>query len=115
MGTIIDFMSADHQACDDKFALAEEAAYASNWPEADLAFAAFRENMVRHFRREEELLFPALLAAGGPAGPVQVMNMEHGQMSSLLDNMANACRQQGCKRLQRPCRNTAHPDANSTT
>ena len=37
---------------------------------------------------EEELLFPALLAAGGPAGPVQMMNMEHAQMNSLLGNMA---------------------------
>jgi len=37
---------------------------------------------------EEEHLFPALPAAGGPGGPVQVMNMEHKQMNSLPDNMA---------------------------
>lgn len=88
MGPIVEFMSADHQACDDKFSLAEEAAYANNWHEADVAFAAFRKNMSHHFRREEELLFPALLAAGGPAGPVQVMKMEHAQMNSLLEKMA---------------------------
>jgi iron-sulfur cluster repair protein YtfE (RIC family) len=88
METIAEFMAADHQACDDRFALAEQAAYASNWHEAGAAFIAFRAGMEHHFRMEEELLFPALLAAGGPAGPVQVMNMEHAQMNSLLDNMA---------------------------
>jgi len=88
MQTIIEFMSADHKTCDERFALAEEAAYANNWGEAETAFNAFRESMQRHFRREEELLFPALLAIGGPAGPVQMMNMEHAQMNSLLDSMA---------------------------
>ena len=88
MGTIIEFMSADHQACDNKFALAEQAAYASIWQQAEAEFKAFREHISRHFRREEELLFPALLTAGGPSGPVQVMQMEHAQMSSLLENMA---------------------------
>lgn len=42
---------------------------------------------------EENQLFPALIAAGGPSGPVQMMLMEHGQMNSLLDNMAIAARQ----------------------
>lgn len=88
METIIAFMSADHQACDNKFALAERAAYANNWQEAVSAFNEFRENMARHFLREEELLFPALLTAGGPGGPVKVMEMEHAQMNSLLENMA---------------------------
>lgn len=34
-------------------------------------------------RDEEELLFPALEALNGPAGPTQVMRMEHGQMRAL--------------------------------
>jgi iron-sulfur cluster repair protein YtfE (RIC family) len=88
MGTIIEFMSADQQACDDKFVLAEQAAYANNRQETDSTFAALSENMTLHFRREEELLFPALLAASGPVGTVQVMKMEHVQMSSLLEKMA---------------------------
>lgn len=88
MGTIVEFMSADHQACDDKFALAEQAAYAGNWHDADTAFHTLRDNMTHHFRREEELLFPAFLAAGGPNGPVQVMEMEHAQMNSLLEKMS---------------------------
>ena len=88
METIVEFMSNDHKACDDKFAVAEQAAYAGNWSEAASAFTAFRAYLTRHFRMEEEHLFPAILKAGGPNGPVQVMNMEHAQMNSLLENMA---------------------------
>lgn len=88
MKTLAEFMTADHKACDDKFALAEQAAYASDWQQAESAFSAFRAAMAHHFHMEEDILFPALLAAGGPAGPVQMMIMEHSQMNSLLDNMA---------------------------
>jgi len=31
-------MSADHQVCDGKFALAEQAAYSNNWRESETAF-----------------------------------------------------------------------------
>lgn len=90
MKTIAEFMTAGHKACDDEFALAEESALANNWSEAETAFNAFRNDMAHHFRMEEEVLFPALLSAGGPAGPVQVMRMEHAQMNGLLEQMAAA-------------------------
>jgi len=93
MEKLVDFMSADHNACDDLFVLAEKAAHANKWQEAENAFNAFRASMAHHFRMEENQLFPALIAAGGPSGPVQMMLMEHGQMNSLLDNMAIAARQ----------------------
>lgn len=88
MENIIEFMSNDHQACDDMYAAAEQAACAGNWPQAGVAFNTLHSNMLRHFRMEEEYLFPALLAAGGPNGPVQVMHMEHEQMKSLLQDIA---------------------------
>ena len=94
MTTLAEFMTTDHQACDDGFALAEQAAYSNDWPQANINFNNFLENMRHHFHMEEEILFPALLAAGGPSGPVQMMTMEHAQMSSLLDNMATAITQQ---------------------
>ncbi|HUX91179.1 MAG TPA: hemerythrin domain-containing protein [Gallionellaceae bacterium] len=90
MQTLTEFMTADHKACDDRFALAEQPAYANNWNGADTAFNAFRAAMTHHFHLEEHILFPALLAAGGPGAPVQMMTMEHAQMNSLLDNMAAA-------------------------
>lgn len=89
MPTIADFMSADHHACDDAFAVAEQAALDNNWDKAETLFNDFRSDMIRHFRMEESELFPTLLAAHGPAGPVQVMRMEHEQMKTLLEQMAD--------------------------
>lgn len=90
MPTIVDFMSANHHVCDDSFANAEQAALAGNWDEAEILFNFFRADMARHFRMEEEELFPALIAAHGPAGPVQMMRMEHAQMNTLLEQMAGS-------------------------
>lgn len=78
--------TADHRACDGLFADAEAAARADNWTACAEAAAAFRGAMERHFRVEEEVLFPAFEAAGpGPVGPTQVMRHEHAQMRGLLE------------------------------
>lgn len=93
MKTITDFMAADHSACDNEFARAEEAALAGNWSSAESAFNKFRDDMAHHFKMEEEVLFPELKSAGGPAGPVHVMLMEHAQIKELLKQMAEAVAQ----------------------
>ncbi|MDP2762714.1 MAG: hemerythrin domain-containing protein [Sideroxyarcus sp.] len=90
MKTIIEFMAAAHKACDDEFAHAEEAVLDNKWNEAGTAFNRFHHAMTQHFRMEEEILFPALQSAGGPAGPVQIMLMEHAQMNDLFEQMAIA-------------------------
>jgi len=90
METIIEFMTVSHKTCDEEFARAEESVLDEKWEEAAAAFAHFHQAMARHFRMEEEILFPALQAAGGPAGPVQIMLMEHAQMNDLLEQMAAA-------------------------
>lgn len=90
MNTIAEFMSTFHKTCDEAFALAEENAVANNWGPADAAFNTFRHDMERHFHMEQEVLFPALLEAGGPAGPVQVMLMEHAQMNDLIGQLGAA-------------------------
>jgi len=90
MKTIIEFMTVSHKTCDEEFAHAEEAVLNGNWEEAATAFAHFHDAMIRHFRMEEEILFPALQSAGGPAGPVQIMLMEHAQMKDLFEQMAAA-------------------------
>lgn len=90
MPALTDFMHAGHQACDAAFASAEQYALAADWTAANTEFASFRTGMARHFRQEEEMLFPSLLAAGGPGGPVQVMKMEHAQMNDLIEQLAAA-------------------------
>lgn len=93
MHTIAEHMTADHKACDNEFAVAEQAALEGNWSEAETAFKAFNDDMARHFRMEEEVLFPALVSAGGPSGPVHIMRMEHTQIRGLLEQMAAAVAQ----------------------
>ncbi|MDD2720877.1 MAG: hemerythrin domain-containing protein [Gallionella sp.] len=90
MSKIAEYLGSDHQRCDVAFADAEAAALSGDWDTAQTAFTAFQNDMAKHFRMEEEILFPALLAANGPSGPVQVMRMEHAQMNDLLDQLADA-------------------------
>ena len=97
MQTIAEHMTADHKACDNEFVVAEEAALAGNWSEAETTFNTFRDDMTRHFRMEEEVLFPALVSAGGPSGPVHVMRMEHTQIKGLLEQMAAAVTQKNAQ------------------
>ena len=90
MKTIAEFMTADHKACDEVFAAAETATLTDDWSEAETSFNAFRDDMAHHFAMEEDALFPALVSAGGPSGPVHMMRMEHTQVRGLLDQMAAA-------------------------
>ncbi len=90
MKTILEFMADAHKKCDEAFVQAEEAVLENNWSVASDAFCRFRNAMDRHFGAEEEILFPAFKATGGPSGPVQVMLMEHAQMNDLFEQMAFA-------------------------
>lgn len=90
MPSISEFMTDHHKACDNDFAIAEEAALSGDWDKAQSAFSAFHDDMARHFLMEEKQLFPAILSAGGPGGPVQIMLMEHGQMNDLMSQLTRA-------------------------
>ena len=85
----IDFFTADHRACDERWAEVESALAARDPQAARAAFAAFDGVVRRHFEMEEQVLFPALEAATGMTmGPTQVMRIEHQQMRGLLAQMA---------------------------
>ncbi|MBA8736369.1 hemerythrin domain-containing protein [Chromobacterium violaceum] len=86
-----EILIGQHRDCDARFADAEQAARAQDWPAAEAAFAAMRGEMEDHFRLEEDRLFPAFEQASGMrAGPTAVMRAEHAQMRQLLDGMAQA-------------------------
>ncbi|MEN3813169.1 hemerythrin domain-containing protein [Chromobacterium piscinae] len=86
-----ELLTGQHRDCDARFADAEQAARAQDWPAAESAFAAMRGEMEDHFRLEEDRLFPAFEQASGMcAGPTAVMRAEHAQMRQLLDGMAQA-------------------------
>jgi len=92
---ISSYMKDEHRACDTLFAQAEEAMAAGDWDLADERFLAFANETLRHFKREEEILFPAFeTQTGMTQGPTQVMKYEHEQVRGLIGNMAEAIEKQ---------------------
>ena len=88
---ISQFMTQEHRECDSAFATTEQAIAQKNWEEAEKTFLAFSNDTLKHFKREEEVLFPAFESATGMTqGPTQVMRYEHEQVRGLIGNMAKA-------------------------
>lgn len=88
MPSLTQILHQEHQECDQRNAVAEEVSLAGDLDNArDPVLKAVQENL-RHFRIEEEILFPAFEAATGmTGGPTQVMRIEHQQMKGLLEEM----------------------------
>ena len=95
MDTISNYMTDDHHRCDELFAQAESAASGKDWSAIAADLQVFLDSMARHFKMEEEVLFPAFEERTGMSmGPTQVMRMEHGQMRELFQAMADAVQNQ---------------------
>ncbi len=61
--SIAETLTADHRRCDRLLALVEAATGAGGWDPVVREAREFERAMERHFRFEEEALFPALEAA----------------------------------------------------
>jgi len=91
VGTIKNYLAADHRHCDDLFAAAEEQVAKGIWDTAGEDFSRLIGAMQRHFAMEEGVLFPAFeQATGNTSGPTQVMRSEHQQILEVLEHMAEA-------------------------
>jgi len=91
MTTIAEFLTADHRGCDEVFSIAEDAAHSGDLGRCRADFREFRKVIEQHFRREEDVLFPAFERASGNAmGPTRVMRLEHRQMRETLADMEGA-------------------------
>lgn len=91
MNEITDYLTDDHEHCDRLFADAENAVAAGQWERAASLFDDLMRDTLRHFRREEEVLFPEFEATTGMVGgPTRVMADEHIQMRNTLEGMAAA-------------------------
>ncbi len=89
--TISNYMRDEHRHCDDEFAKAEQAVDAGKFDEALKHFEDFMIDTLKHFDREEEVLFPAFEAATlSTEGPTQVMRYEHNQVRGLLEQLKDA-------------------------
>jgi len=84
-------MRDEHRMCDEYFAKAEEAVSNGDFKEAFKYFEEFMEDTLKHFDKEEEILFPTFEeVTGSSEGPTQVMRYEHNQVRGLLEQLKDA-------------------------
>ncbi|WP_292664108.1 hemerythrin domain-containing protein [Nitratifractor sp.] len=92
---ISNYMTHEHRSCDGLFAEAEKLAASGEWDAAEKAFLDFANETLKHFKKEEEELFPAFEAkTGSTEGPTQVMRFEHEQVRGLVGKIAEAIEKQ---------------------
>ncbi len=85
------FFRADHRAADRAWAEVEAAVESGDGERVQAAAGEYLRRMERHFRMEEEVLFPAFEERTGMSGgPTAVMRMEHDQMRGLLTGIEEA-------------------------
>jgi hemerythrin-like domain-containing protein len=88
---ISNYMKNEHRECDSWFVKAEEAASLKEWEAATEQFEKFAHETLTHFKKEEEVLFPAFEAQSGSSeGPTAVMRYEHNYVKNLIGKMADA-------------------------
>ena len=91
MSSISQYLSADHDHCDNLFIEAESAVAKAQWNNAETLFYSFRSGTELHFSREELVLFPAFEQATTlSGGPTEVMRSEHRQMRRILQELEEA-------------------------
>jgi hemerythrin-like domain-containing protein len=88
---ISNYMKNEHRECDTLFASAEEAIALNEWSAANERFLKFANETLKHFKEEEEVLFPAFESqTGSSEGPTMVMRHEHDQVRGLIGKMAES-------------------------
>jgi len=91
MNLITPYLGSGHARCDSLLVEAETRAGKGDWEQTALSLERFRQALERHFRMEEDILFPAFEeATGNTAGPTAVMRMEHRQIRAILVSMQDA-------------------------
>ncbi len=88
MYSITRYLTEEHRRGDNLYAKLEELVQAENWQEAVVLFKEFSEDVLAHFKKEEEILFPEFERTTGiTMGPTQVMRIEHAQARELIERM----------------------------
>lgn len=88
---ISNYMKSEHRECDEIFVASEKSVIDGNFEQAEKQFVLFADDTLKHFKKEEESLFPTFEKISGSAeGPTKVMRYEHEQVRGLIGNMAEA-------------------------
>ncbi|MGB9874429.1 MAG: hemerythrin domain-containing protein [Hydrogenobacter sp.] len=95
---IREYLTQEHRECDELYAEVESLLQEDNWENALEAFKTFKEATLLHFKKEEDILFPAFEETTGMfMGPTQVMRMEHAQARELIERMEKAIKERDKK------------------
>lgn len=88
---ITQYMKEEHRHCDNLFTDAEKAVIDGDFKKAEEQFIAFAEDTLKHFKKEEEVLFATFEeVTGNTQGPTRMMRFEHEQVRGLIGRMAGA-------------------------
>ncbi len=88
---ISNYMKAEHRECDELFTTAEKSVLDGNFEQAEKKFILFADDTLKHFKKEEESLFPTFeQITGNTEGPTRVMRHEHEQVRGLIGKMAES-------------------------
>jgi iron-sulfur cluster repair protein YtfE (RIC family) len=86
--TITETLTADHRDCERLLSTVPIRGRGTDWNQVARDTNAFRAAMERHFRFEEEVLFPPLEQVSPmSAGPTEMMRQQHAQIRALLEEL----------------------------
>ena len=77
-------LAVHHRRCDELFAAARGAADARDWRLLTARVAALREEVLAHFRYEEQKVFPIYEEASGEEGATESLCAQHDDMRAVL-------------------------------
>jgi hemerythrin-like domain-containing protein len=88
---ITNYMRNEHRDCDELFVTAEKSVIDGDFEKAQDDFLKFANETLKHFKKEEDSLFPTFESiTGNTEGPTRVMRFEHEQVRGLIGKMAEA-------------------------
>jgi len=81
-------LTADHRDCDRRLGKVALRGRNTDWAQVARETESFHAAMERHFRFEEEVLFPPLEQVSPlSAGPTEMMRQQHAQIRALLEDL----------------------------
>lgn len=84
MPTVSAELTEHHRRCRELFAQVEEVVRAADWPAFNARLVALREEVLGHFRFEEERLFPVYEEATGLRDGTEELRAQHDDIRAIL-------------------------------
>lgn len=90
MPTVSDALTAHHRRCRELFAQVEDTVAAGDWGAFNARLVALREDLLGHFRFEEERLFPVYEEVSGMRDGTQELRTQHDDIRAILWALSSA-------------------------